>query len=105
MINDLAAMFDLSRTAVMANLNRLGAESRRGIVNRLIEEASSLSSRDGRWPGLASTTASTPLLCETRCSGQAYGCVRDLVPAQDRDRRSRSDLDPALWDSDRSWSP
>ena len=29
MINDLATMFGLSRTAVMANLNRLGAESRR----------------------------------------------------------------------------
>jgi AraC-like DNA-binding protein len=42
MINDLAAMFDLSRTAVMANLNRLGAESRRGIVQRRIEEAASL---------------------------------------------------------------
>lgn len=34
MINDLAEMFDLSRTAVMANLTRLGAESRRGIVER-----------------------------------------------------------------------
>jgi AraC-like DNA-binding protein len=42
MINDLAAMFGLSRTAVMANLNRLGAESRRGIVHRRIEEARSL---------------------------------------------------------------
>ena len=39
MINDLAEMFKVSRTAVMANLERLGAESRRGIVNRRIEEA------------------------------------------------------------------
>jgi AraC-like DNA-binding protein len=42
MINDLAAMFGLSRTAVMANLGRLGAESRRGVVDRRIEEARSL---------------------------------------------------------------
>lgn len=42
MINDLAEMFGLSRTAVMANLNRLGAESRRGIIQRRIEEASVL---------------------------------------------------------------
>ena len=42
MISDLADMFDLSRTAVMANLTRLGAESRRGIVQRRLEEARSL---------------------------------------------------------------
>lgn len=42
MINDLASMFGLSRTAVMANLNKLGAESRRGIVDRRIEEARTL---------------------------------------------------------------
>lgn len=42
MINDLAEMFDLSRTAVMANLTRLGAESRRGMVERRIDEASAL---------------------------------------------------------------
>lgn len=42
MINDLAEMFGLSRTAVMSNLTRLGAESRRGIVERRIEEASTL---------------------------------------------------------------
>ena len=42
MINDLAAMFGLSRTAVMATLTRLGAESRRGIVDRRVEEASTL---------------------------------------------------------------
>ena len=42
MINDLATMFGLSRTAVMANLHRLGAESRRGVVDRRIEEASAL---------------------------------------------------------------
>ena len=42
MINDLAAMFGLSRTAVMANLERLGAESRRGIVGRRIDEARTL---------------------------------------------------------------
>ncbi len=42
MINDLAEMFDLSRTAVMANLTRLGAESRRGVVDRRIGEARSL---------------------------------------------------------------
>lgn len=42
MINDLAEMFGLSRTAVMANLDRLGAESRRGIVDRRMDEARSL---------------------------------------------------------------
>jgi AraC-like DNA-binding protein len=42
MINELAAMFGLSRTAVMANLRRLGAGSRRGIVDRRIEEATTL---------------------------------------------------------------
>ncbi len=42
MINVLAEMFDLSRTAVMANLKRLGAESRQGIVDRRIEEARTL---------------------------------------------------------------
>ncbi len=42
MINDLAEMFGLSRTAVMANLNRLGTESRRGIIQRRIEEAVAL---------------------------------------------------------------
>jgi hypothetical protein len=42
MINDLGSMFGLSRTAVMANLARLGVESRRGIVDRRIEEASTL---------------------------------------------------------------
>ncbi len=42
MINDLGAMFDVSRVTVMATLNRLGAESRRGIVQRRIEEARSL---------------------------------------------------------------
>ena len=38
-ITDLAAMFDIDRTTVMSNVSRLGAESRRGIVNRRIEEA------------------------------------------------------------------
>lgn len=42
MINDLAEVLDLSRTAVMANLSRLGAESRRGIVERRIDDASAL---------------------------------------------------------------
>jgi AraC-like DNA-binding protein len=43
LVNDLAAMFGLSRTTVMANLRRLGAEPRRGIVDRRIEEATTLS--------------------------------------------------------------
>lgn len=42
MIDDRAEIFDLSRSAVMANLTRLGAESRRGIVERRIDEASAL---------------------------------------------------------------
>ncbi len=41
-IMDLATMFDVSRVTVMSTLNRLGAESRRGIVQRRIEEARSL---------------------------------------------------------------
>ncbi len=68
MINDLAAMFDLSRTAVMANLNRLGAESRRGIVNRRIEEASSLYKQGwslagiGKYYGVYASTVREALL-------------------------------------------
>ena len=41
-IDDLATMFDIDRTTVMANLSRLGAESRRGIVHRRIDEARAL---------------------------------------------------------------
>jgi hypothetical protein len=42
MINDLAAMFGLSRTAVMHNLSKQGAGSRRGVVQRRIDEAVAL---------------------------------------------------------------
>ena len=41
-VNDLAEIFGVSRSAVMANLSRLGAESRRGIVHRRIDEARTL---------------------------------------------------------------
>ena len=41
-VNDLAEIFGVSRSSVMANLSRLGAESRRGIVHRRIEEARAL---------------------------------------------------------------
>ena len=44
-VNDLAQIFGVSRSAVMANLSRLGAESRRGIVHRRIEEARALYER------------------------------------------------------------
>ena len=41
-VNDLAKIFGVSRSAVVANLSRLGAESRRGIVHRRIDEARAL---------------------------------------------------------------
>ena len=43
MISDLAKMFGISPSAALANLARLGAEPRRGIVQRQLEEARSLS--------------------------------------------------------------
>ena len=42
MISDLAEMFGISQSAALANLARLGAEPRRGIVQRRLEEARSL---------------------------------------------------------------
>jgi hypothetical protein len=42
MINDLAEMFGISQSAALANLARLGAEPRRGIVQRRLEEARAL---------------------------------------------------------------
>ena len=41
-INDLATTFGVSRTAVMHHLQRQGVESRRGVVNRRLDEARSL---------------------------------------------------------------
>ena len=41
-VNDLAEIFGVSRSAVIANVSRLGAESRRGIVHRRIDEACAL---------------------------------------------------------------
>ena len=42
MISDLTEMFGISQSAALANLARLGAEPRRGIVQRRLEEARSL---------------------------------------------------------------
>ena len=42
MINDLVATFGISQSAILNNLKRLGAEPRRGIVQRRLEEARSL---------------------------------------------------------------
>jgi hypothetical protein len=42
MISDLVAAFGVSQGAVINNLKRLGAEPRRGIVQRQLEEARSL---------------------------------------------------------------
>lgn len=67
-INDLAEVFGLSRTAVMANLDRLGVESRRGIVDRRIDEARSLYEQGyslakiGKWYGVYPSTVRDALL-------------------------------------------
>lgn len=42
MINDLAEIFGIGQSAAFANLARLGAEPRRGIVQPRLEEARSL---------------------------------------------------------------
>lgn len=68
MINDLAVMFGLSRTAVITKLSRLRAESRRGVVDRRIEEATELYeygrslAKIGRRYGVAPSTVRDALL-------------------------------------------
>ena len=48
LISDLAKMFSINQSAALANLARLGAEPRRGIVQRRLEEAARSTRRAGR---------------------------------------------------------
>lgn len=95
MINDLATMFGLGRTAVLANITRLGAESRRGIVDRRVEEASTLYLDGWSLARIGKRYGRLPINCARRAAqGRRTDASGTWYPPEAL-TESRSDADPA----------